>query len=331
MRRLPSIPLAVALAGFQAVAIVMAQAPEAPLIDADITRALPALRLDAAAHKRAADDAARREAQGQVADEARAAAVTEILSAKTDPLAWFKGKLRDFPVPSTAMYRPDCSRAVTGQDRTPTAVFTFGVEAPRTWKQILQATDQTAGAAERPRPSSGRVSAESLAQQTRSFYSSRKFRYRGEPAPFQWAFVARDEAIAVSVNGGNAYAALEGCRTLVFGPQVAIRAEETLFTGEQTTPRDTSSENRELREALKSAGLGDAEYEALKRKLLGAREDARNPSGLAVDTTRRPASPEQQAAEREVQALIAARKQNVEVYRRHQATLEPLLAAIAGQ
>ena len=110
--------------------------------------------------------------------------------------------------PSTARYDASCSRALTQSASHPSAVFSFGIDAPSAWVAVWKARDNTVPIGDRSQVASqpgaqrpGATRPEAVVQQTRAFYSARGFQYQGEPAPFEWVFVAPDRLVSVTLMG----------------------------------------------------------------------------------------------------------------------------------
>ncbi len=295
-----------------------AQYYERPLTEQDLERVVPVLQADKAGTERLARQAADREALERTRTGARQQAAGQI-KAGTDPLEWLRKLTPNAAAPSTARYDAGCSRALTAQNADPSAVFTFGLAAPSAWLIVWKTRDQSIPIGERGQPGAqrpGATRAESVAQQSRSFYSSRNFEYEGEIAPFQWQLMAPDRFISATVMGVNVLGRLDACRALASGPTIVLKAEGEAFGRGPSQPGPAA--NRELDRALDKAGLGEPEYLNLKLQLLAARADARDPGRLKAPA----------AATEEQMKALAIRRQNVEFYRRHEAGLDALLAAL---
>ncbi len=304
------------------VAPLAAQYYDRPLTEQDLQRALPVLRADKAGTERLARQAAEREALERARASGRQQAVA-LIGAGTDPLEWLRKLTSNAATPSTARYQAECSRALTASSGVPSAVFTFGIAAPASWLAVWKARDanipigdrsQAAAAPGAQRPGAPR--AEAVAQQTRAFYSSHEFEYEGEPAPFEWRFLGPDRLVSATVMGVNVLGRVDPCRALPSGPMVVLKAEGQAFAKGPAQPG--AARNRELEDALDKAGISESEYLNLKLQLLAARADAQVPSRL---NDAPPAGAGQQKT-------LAIRRENAEFYRRHQAVLEPLLAAL---
>ena len=314
---------------FQALALLVlvvaplaAQYYERPLTEQDLQRVLPVLRADKAGTERLARQAADREALELERANRRQQAVA-LIAAGTDPLEWLTGLATKATTPSTARYEAACSRALTASGGVPSAVFTFGIAAPSSWLAVWKARDRSIPIGDRSQAAAkpgaqqpGATRPEQVAQQTRTFYSSREFEYQGELAPFEWQFLAPDRKLSATVMGVNVLGRVDACRDLPSGPMVVLKAEGQAFAKAPVQPGPAT--NRELAAARDAAGFSEAEYLNLKLQLLAARADAQDPARL------KPAA----AATEEQQKPLAIRRENAEFYRRHAVVLDSLLAAL---
>jgi hypothetical protein len=315
-----------ALAVTLCAALAAAQVYERPLNEQDLQRLVPVLEADAVVAAQRARETTESTAAERVRAEARERAVGEV-SSGADPLEWLSTHSRLAASPSTAVYAPGCSRAVTSAWRVPTAVLSFGVPAPSGWLALWQQRDPGAVTAPPPRSDRAReaarpaASAESVAQRARRFYSDRQFEYEEERAPFEWRFLAPDHLVSATVMGVAALGQVEACRTLATGPAVVLRAEGEMFG--KGAPPASKQAGRALAAAREKAGLSEAEYLNLKLQLLNARADASAPPPTKV--------PQAGAIGDERQKELAIRRENVEFYRRHAALLDRLLAPLSVQ
>ena len=314
---------ALAVALLVVTAPLAAQVYDRALTEQDVRRITPVLRADRAGLERLARQASERQALERVRGTARQQAVKDV-AAGVDPLDWLTRLSSSAAAPSTARYEAACSRALTQSAADPTAVFSFGIAAPPAWLAVWKARDRDVPISDRSQATSqpgaqwpGATRPETLTQQARSFYSGRTFEYQGEPAPFEWQFLAPDRLVSATVMGVNVLGRVEACRALPSGPMVVLKAEGEAFG---KAPRQPGSPvNRELAGALDKAGLSEAEYLNLKFQLMTAQADAKDPSRL-----NNPASlPEERRQEMEI------RRQNAEFYRQHADELAPLLAELA--
>jgi hypothetical protein len=292
-----------------------AQVFDKPLTDADLEKLLPLLAAEAVDQSRRDEQAERDAAAERARQAARSALVREIAGSQVDPLAWLRQKTPHTVVPSTARYEAACSRAVSQQAGNVAAVFTFGVAAPDSWIAVARGSSgpppTPAGAATRPRA----AAAESVAPQTRSFYSARGFKPQGEQAAFAWGFLSPDGLITATVHGVNPHHALPACQALASGPAITLDAAPKAFGPSAPAGRRAGA----LREALTKAGLDDVEYQSLRFQAIQARNDARNPSSFEVERPVGVIAGDAAAREK------AVRTQNVAWYWRFAAKLDPLL------
>lgn len=305
------------------VASAGAQVYDRALHEQDLARILPVLRADV----QAADERARERAASASLAAARARAMQDAageIARGADPLDWLRAHSREAVAPSTAVYQPACARALTAAAGRPSAMLSFGIDAPTGWLFVWKERDAGAIAtgppASRQRGAPGSSARpEALVQQTRAFYAGRNFEYKGERAPFEWQFMAADKRVSATIVGVNVFGRLEACRALATGPAVVIRAEDELFgqalASQEATTAGTAQ--RAFDAAVQKAGLSEAEYLNLKLQVLAARVDA-----AAEDRGARIA-----AANPNDEAI---RRQNARFYREHREALEPLLARLAN-
>jgi len=303
---------------------LVAQVYDRPLTEQDLQRLVPVLRAETAGAERLARQAAEREALEEVRSKARQQVVGEV-AAGADPLEWLRKLSPNSAAPSTARYQPACSRALTQSNAVPSAVLSFGIAAPSAWLAVWKARDQSVPIGDRGQAANqpgaqrpGATRPELVVQQTRSFYSARAFEYQGEPAPFEWQFLAPDRLVSAMVMGVNALGRVEACRDLPSGPMVVLKAEGEAFG--KGPKRPTPRTNRELAEALDKAGLGEAEYLNLKLQLMTAQADAKDPSRLNATAS----------ATEDQQKTLAIRRKNADFYRQHAEVLAPLLAGLSA-
>ena len=305
-----------------AAAQLAAQLYDRPLTEQDLRQLVPVLRAEKAGAERLARQAAEREALEEVRSKARQRVVGQI-EAGADPLEWLRKLSPRAAAPSTARYQAACSRALTQSSAVPSAVLSFGIAAPPAWLAVWKARDQSVPISERGQAAdrrgaerSGATRPELVTQQTRSFYSARAFEYQGEPAPFEWQFLAPDRLVSAMVMGVNVLGRVEACRDLPSGPMVVLKAEGEAFGKGPRKP--APSTNRELAEALDGAGLSEAEYLNLKLQLMTAQSDAKDASRL--DATASTTEAERQT--------LAIRRKNADFYRQHAQVLAPLLEGL---
>ncbi len=312
-------PILVAIALLIGVAPLPAQVYDRPLTEQDLQRLAPVMRAEKAGIARVARQRAERDALEQKRAVARKQAVSEI-AAGQDPLDWLTKMSANAVSPSTARYEAACSRALTASTGDPSAVFSFGITAPAAWVAVWKARDstvpigdrtETAGQPGAQRP--GATRPETVVSQTRAFYAARGYEYQGEPAPFEWEYVASDRLVGATLMGVNVLGRVEACRGLANGPTIVLKAQGDVFAKGPT--RRPSETNRELADALEKAGLRREEYLNLKEQLRVAQADAKDTSRLTAP----PSATDEQRKE------FAIRAKNVEFYRRHAGDIDTLL------
>jgi len=302
-------------------------ATERPITDAEVERYLPRLRAEAAAMESAIQRGLEVSTEIQTKAEEREKFYADIESGKTDVLAWIRQHTEYALVPRGAAYNAECSRSVTSETTIPTAVFTFGKESP--YRDLLRrasAGDSEAlaeyqrlrGEEEAGGRNATAQAIHDLVAKTVSFYKDHNFveaEGSDRPVIVTW-LVSPTQVILVNVWDVNPYAGVlprstpSICSALPTGPMVVIE-----FKGGpvEETPNVTEAEE-----------LSDPEYERVKEALIMARIDAANPSALTIEIPA-DAPPAVKAELASVQAEYAVRLANLEVYRRHEAVLAPII------
>ncbi len=306
------------------VAPLAAQVYDRPLTEQDLQRLTPVLRAEKTGAARIAKQATEAAALEQKRAAGRQQAVSAIAGGE-DPSAWLTRLSSNAVAPSTSRYDAACSRALTQSQSNPSAVFSFGIAAPPAWVAVWKARDssvpigdRTHAAAQPGAQRPGATRPETVVQQARAFYSARRWEYQGEPAPFEWQFVAPDRLVAATLMGVNVLGQVEACRALADGPTITVKAADEAFGKGPARPR--SKVNYELADALEKSGLRREEYVNLREQLRVAQADAKDPSRLAVP----PGATEEQRKD------LAIRAQNAQFYRQHAAAIAPLLEGIVG-
>jgi hypothetical protein len=299
-----------------------AQLFETPLTDADLARLLPLLKAEVADTARRQEQAERDQAAEKTRQAARQTASSEIASGHSDPLAWLQHVSPNAVTPSTARYDASCSRAVGERSARPAAVFSFGIPAPDSWLALAAGSGAEPPVAENTRKTRppGGLSAETVAQQARAFYSSRHFDPSGERAVFEWMLASSDRLITATVYGVNPYRTIVACSVLDSGPTIVLSGAPRAFGPDPV--RAATKGTVTLAAALEAAGLRDVDYQTLKFQVTMARNDARDPAALPS------APPGAAAADPSLARQNAVRAQNAVWYRRHAPDLDPLLGQL---
>jgi hypothetical protein len=309
-RRRFGLAIALALAAASAGAAA-SQLFARPLADADIRKLIPLLAIDADIHDRALRDAERTAAADAARGRARQAVLARISSGSLDPLDWLRAQSPHAVAPSTGRYEAACSREWSAAQGDVGAVFTFGVQAPASWLAVAgRPASRGAGAGRATRPRG--LGPESIAQAARAFYANKGFEPQGERAAFQWPFLSPDGLVVASVYGLDPATGSPACAQLASGPTIVLAPAPKAFGAEQAAPAGRGPAPGTLEDAVKEAGLADAEYQRLKFQVTMARRDARQPRA-AAGQEQRPAAEQ------------AVRAQDVETYRRFARELDPLL------
>ncbi len=302
---------AVALAALSLAAA--ARAEDRRLTDADVRKAIPVLRAEGASL-----------AGAQAAFDRETAART---SFSGDPLEWLRKRAR-VDAPPGAVYQARCSRAASAEGG-PVAIFTFGRAIDcyqRAMRDAFRAkrnpeADMTeACRAEQEKTARfldgvqaalvGRKFAVDEEGETTRKLSSGDGKLRATLHPhnvFHRENRPDDHPLFVGIQGkGAREAALSACSAIDSGPLLEIRAGDGGLGGG----------GGGVEGALRGAGLDAPAYEAVKEALVMARVDVEQ-GVLAAE----------EAAGGDPRAL-AVRRENADVYRRHAATLGPLLDAL---
>jgi hypothetical protein len=304
-----------------------AHAEEGQLNEADIQKVMPVLRAEAAAL-----------AAGQVTIE-RAEMARSSFSG--DPLEFFRSRAK-FDIPEGATYQAECScKASAGG---PVAIFTFGrtidcyERTLRDFWRTVKRTPEEMLPPEPPIPQNCYIEREQTSKfldDVQDALEKREFLVfdEGETARM---LGSADGKLLVILYPHNIYdranrpddhplylmieseqareAALAACTNIPSGPILVLRPGENFFAGDGSDS---------LHAALKSAGLSQKEYEALKEALFLARMDVEMGTLQVAE-----AAAGDDPAERRA---LAGRRANANLYCKLAAQIRPLLDSLVPQ
>jgi hypothetical protein len=294
--------------------------------------------------------------------DARRALFNDIKSGKIDPLAWLKQKSKYVIVPPGAVYERACSRAVSirGWDSpgrqdpeiadvlpppvNPTAIFTFGKENPAINKHLLgkKITDESyTRFRENPfnmdHPSYQEI--QSILAKAIAFYIDEGFSADYSQGGYTVNFYPRDAEGEISGIVWQVQIDLfdplypdvvRSSSSHPMGPSIEIRAGDKLME-RVFKPVDTKvgMDDVNIKSSLQKAGITEDRYGEIKGALLIARSGSQNPEEeepAALDFT--PSTPEEKQAAQEIEKMrkeIRVKKDNIRLYNRYKAELDPIL------
>lgn len=315
--------------------ILPARAADRPLTDADVERWLPRLRAEAAAFTKQVSEVRETLATMVSAVAGTEALLADMASGKTNISTWLRERTDEALIPPGAIFSEQCSRALTEQARSPTAVYTFGKESP--YHELLRraASGDHAARDEFDRRRGGEGMGERSAAQSeiRDFVVGIESLYRehgfvdSEGPPISiliTILLSPTRSVVASISEVNYYCGLlprdvpRACSTLPTGPLVEI-----VFSGDllQLPARGDSGTTAADDEEL------DPDYERVRNALLLARADAAD--SAAIEFVVPPDAPaEAKASLNELAAEFATRRANMRLYRKYEAVLAPLLDAL---
>jgi hypothetical protein len=325
------------------------RANERPITDGDVERYLPRLRADAAAFQTAVREGREVSAAVESGMAARMKLYEDMVSGKfkdatsggTDVLSWMRAQTEYALIPPGAVYNADCTREVTADWMVPSAIFTFGKESAHRDLLHRATAGDTAALNEFHRrrgteEMTGKRSAEAqamydLMQKTVSFYLDHGFTEIHDPMGHSILYtplLSPDKALTVDVWEVNPYAGvlprniLQSCAELPTGPMI-----EMFYGGRPQEEQALAETGQEAAGSGAAAEATDPEYERVKEALFLAYADAANPSAVEIEIPT-DAPSEVKAKLAEIRAEFAVRRENLAVYRRHEAELAPVLEAL---
>jgi hypothetical protein len=259
--------------------------------------------------------------------------IEDMKTGKIDPLTWMKGKSKFVIVPPDVVYKPKLSCWTTSYLNDPTAVFSFGVEAPdevrkaaRNGAEMTKLLYSGSGLDFSKMPGGKKIA--DLAEETTNFYLNNKFSGPKSKIFLDLLFSSPDQSVSVMFYYVNFYAVQQPGETMADGPMImlGINTQANEDIPEESTKQRIPEQN--LKTALQKAGMTEEEYNAYLGSLVLARTDAMNPDALeiAVDFAQLPA--EEVKTIKEMQNFNEIRKANILIYNRFAHILEPLLVAL---
>lgn len=253
----------------------------------------------------------------------RTALIQDIQSGTIDPLAWLKEHAPALHVPPLLTYSPECSRMVSGLAMSPTALFSFGIEASEYGLALISPEDNKLPPANRDEraETDAQKKVAGVVNAMRMFYREEKYPYFVNEAPLYWSTVSPDSSVRVTVIEANVYRAW-GCDALPTGPLLEIAWNEI---PDDSAWRNKVSGVEDLKTILGEAGLSEQEFLSFVTALVIARRDHRNPSLLQFDNNRTPESADEEKLFTEVKRMVEVRKKNAFLYERYMRILDPLL------
>jgi len=296
---------------------------------------------------------------------ARQALFEGIKSGRIDPLAWLKQRSKHVVVPPGAVYEPACSRAasIIGWDSPgrqdpevanvlpppvhPRAIFTLGKEIPAVNKHLLgkNITDESY---QRFRENPINMDHPSY-KETRStlgkvlaFYIDEGFSADFSLGGNTVNFYPRDAEGEIAGTVWDAQIDLldpmnpdvvKNCRSHPLGPSIEIKAGEKLMEKAlKSAETKVGTDDVKIKSALQKAGITEDRYGEIKMALIAARTGSESPEEeepAALDF--KPTTPEEKQAAEAIEMMkkeIRAKKNNIQLYKRYKAELDPILDAL---
>jgi hypothetical protein len=286
----------------------------------------------------------------------------DINSGKTDPLDWLNKYSKHIIVPPGARYLPSCSREVSVKSKevlkdsesvlkpsaVPTAVFTFDKEFPAINKKLIgeNMTNETyTKLLENPYnaydPSVDKLRL--LIKDANSYYTKNGFSVDYDPWGFlpvatAFSFHHREDEERISgfINifdftllDPSYPDVVKQCKTYAMGPVIEIHAEYKLLDEILSSQGTTASTGENTANSLKKAGITEDRYALIKASLIGARADSRNPDAIEVPDFDFVATTEEEKelakTITQMKADALARKNNITIYNKFKAELDPIL------
>jgi hypothetical protein len=307
------------------------------LTDADVKRIIPVMKAEAAQTQAALNQMERQLAQAAKMTEEAEQRYKDIEAGKIDPLAYLKKHSKYITTPPSAAYKPKLSRALSlYYNGDPMAFFSYGIDSEAARKlagggeatamQYVNFGDIYKG------PNGQKIKA--AEEEFKSFYTAKGFTNLHFTKIPGWECVSPDGGTVAWFVFFNLYTGAENVETVPDGPMLLFGLTDFWSPGEQPQPIE-SPESRvptSKETALRLAGMGEEEYGEYVGALVMARNDAADPS--AIDPSNLgldyegPVEPETAEALKEVRVFYEQRRQNMLIYKKYAAVLDPLFAAM---
>ncbi len=259
--------------------------------------------------------------------------IEDIKSGKIDPLTWLKSKSNFVMVPAAATYKPKLSSWTSSFLNEPTAVFSFGVEAPeqikkaaRSGEEMVKLMYSSSGLDFSNIPGGKKIS--DLAEKTKEYYSSKGFSDPYSKIFFDLMFHSPDQTVSVMFYYVNFYGVQETGEIMADGPMLMLWANSQVGNEAPETTEKQKIQGQDVETAMQRTGMTQEEYDAYLGSLVLARNDAMNPAALEITVDFSQLPVEEVKTVKEMQHFMELRKANVWVYNRFAHILEPLLVAL---
>ena len=307
------------------------------LTNADVKRMIPVMKVEAAETQAGLNQLGQELEQAKYRSEEAEQRYKDFEAGKIDPLMYLKQKSKYITTPSSVSYKPKLSRALSlYYYGDPTAFFSYGIdsEAARnlarggeaTAMQYVNFGDIYKG------PNGQKIKA--AEEEFKSFYTAKGFTNLHSTKIPGWECVSPDGGAVAWFVFFNLYAGAENVETIPDGPMLLFGLTDFWSPGEQPrpieSPKSPVATSKET--ALRQAGLSEEEYGEYVGALMMARNDdadpsAIDPSNLGLDYEG-PMDPETAKALEEMRVFYELRRQNMLIYKKYAAVLDPLLAAM---
>lgn len=288
-----------------------------------------------------------------------------IKSGRIDPLKWLQQRSKYVVVPPGAVYEPACSRAVSimGWDSPgrqdpevagilpppvlPKAIFTFGKEIPAVNKHLLGRSitnESYARFRENPYtvddPSYKEI--RSILGKARAFYNERGFSASYSMDGYTVDFYPSDAEGEIAGVVWQVHVELfdpanpdvvKNSKSHPLGPSIEIKAGDKLMEKAlKSGNAELGASDAAVKRDLQKAGISEERYAEIKAALVISRIGSQNPEEEEPAAFEMKAStPEERQAAQEIEKMrkeVRVRKNNISLYRRYKAELDPILDAL---
>jgi hypothetical protein len=306
------------------------------LTDADVKRIIPVMKAEAAQTQADLKQLEQDVKRGEEYFQLREQLLKDMETGKVDPLAYLKQQSKYILAPPSAVYKPKLSRYVSVNlyYGDPTAVFSYGIEASETLKTLARGGEAAAvqlvtfGDVYNG-PNGKKIKA--VYDEFVSFYTAKGFSHWWSETMLEYGCVSPDGRAGAVFWHPNIYAGIINVENIPDGPILLLGVAFSSSADER--PRPMGSRVPMSKEtALRLIGMSEEEYGEYVGALVMARNDAADPS--AIDPANMgldfegPVDPETAKALKEMRVFYELRRQNMLIYKKYAAVLDPLFAAM---
>ena len=256
---------------------------------------------------------------------------------KIDPLVYLKQQSKHITAPASAAYKPKLSRrASLNAYGNPIAVFSYGIESSDALGNLLgggeAAAKQLVTFGDIYKGANGKK-IKAAEDEFMSFYKAKGFSNAKRAGFNGWHCASPDGGTVAFFWFYNRYAGLENVESVPGGPILELSRETGSSSADEQPLQMESRAPMSKGTALRQAGMSEEEYGEYVGALMMARNDAADPSGIDPSTLElgvegASADPEKAKTLKEMKAFYDLRRQNVLIYEKHAAVLDPLFSAM---